>query len=304
MSITPVFVRHEYLLDPDTPLLLPGGSASLVQDWDAFAEDTGIPLEDCVTTPVLALPVPLPGAVVRDSLNLDALALPWLWRPERLALPVEGESFDHWTLRIGFEAVLNGLVDPETGQWLDALGAAGLDPEDGDSHRRAAAHLLGEPDQLVAGIPDLLWPGANAAPAGELADAFEVIHPQVAWGLAIDDLLEFLTAVQGDAMTTRDLAAAVDWAAGIAERVLDRMPQVDAGQPRLPAIMQAVARQADAGWRRYQLAQVTAVGGPWEFLLKTLREASEALAPARRVLEETLGELTGGQRAIAAGGER
>ena len=77
----PEYRNVTFLLDEDQPLILPGGSASLAEIWDAFFDQTGIKSEDCLSTPVVALPIPLGTNIASEDLVIETTAVPWLWKP-------------------------------------------------------------------------------------------------------------------------------------------------------------------------------------------------------------------------------
>lgn len=284
------FSFYPFLLDEGQTLLLPGGSAAIVKIWEDFAEQTGIPLEDCSCTPMVALPIPLVGAVVTETLSVDELWLPWLWMPERLGKPAEGESSTHWQLRVALETVLNGLYDSDRGEWIDALGVVGLDSDDVDVLNRAGAHLLGEPDPLLATLPDTLYPQANVKPAWELADQLVDLQPSIAWHAAAKDLAGFLDAQAESSATSRELAGAAEWACTIGERVLADTPPATAGQPTPAKLLRAVRQTSVPTWKKYQKNQVTADGGPFQYLHKVfddiVRETEPAVEHYRSVLDD------------------
>ncbi|KAB1661650.1 hypothetical protein F8O07_07015 [Pseudoclavibacter sp. CFCC 13796] len=297
------FAHYPFLLDEGQTLLLPGGSAAIVKLWDDFAEQTGIPLEDCSCTPMVALPIPVAGAVVTESLNIDELWLPWLWMPERLGRPTEGESSSHWQLRVALETVLNGLYDSDLGEWVDALGVVGLDSTDADVLNRAAAHLLGDPDQLLSTLSDTLYPHANMRPAWEIADQLEPLHPSIAWHAAAKDLAAFLDVQAETASTARELANAAEWACTIGGRIFSNTPPAAPGQPTPAKLLKAVQETSVPTWKKYQKNQVTAEGGPFQYLHRVfdtiVRETEPAVEHYRTFLDADEPE----QQAIEAGSD-
>ncbi|WP_028245480.1 hypothetical protein [Pseudoclavibacter soli] len=296
----PVYQFFPFILEEGEQLILPGGSAALVKHWDDFTEQTGISRDATAESPMLALPLPVSGGILSEDLVIDALWLPWLWRPERLATRLDGETPDHWLLRNALETTLNGLYQPEQGEWLDALAVVGLDSEEAATYERAARHLLGEPDELLTSLPDLLYPQANASVAADLADQLEPIYPAVAWHLAADDILELLASVQANADSTRDLVSAAEWVIAVSQRVFADLPTLEAGKPTSLAVLEAVLRTSVPTWPKYQLAQVAAAGGPWAFFVHVFEEIRDTTQPAADIYTHLIDQSMPGTAAQPA----
>lgn len=213
--------RCVFLTAPGEPLLTvrtPHAVEDLVLSrrlrWCAA---TGQSLGDLVTTPLVAIPIPIYRELDGDEpapgqydarrqfprVHPSALRHPLFWLPERLAarqLFSDGsaETDEEWAVRVVIECTEAGLYDDATGSWYDVLASAGIDVDDPVDEARVESWQQGHPDPVLDSIDlgvhldivDRDWAMAFTA---------ELLIPlkQATWSRLAGDLLrdfEFLSA--------------------------------------------------------------------------------------------------------------
>lgn len=118
-----------FLCEPGEPLVSPTPPLLAAQRAIDMHQTFGLPVVSSLwcATPIPAYP--LGQAPTVESLRHPLLWLPdQMWRRRALDDNTRMEDDDEWAARIGFEMTAAGLYDTGSGEWVDVLDAAGLDP--------------------------------------------------------------------------------------------------------------------------------------------------------------------------------
>ena len=201
--------RHRYLIEPGVGVFTTANLMELADRTKEFLDDTGLPPEGVVVSPVVQVPIPvIDAAGSRVQATADMMWFPLFWLPpqigaRRMMLGDDGsdrpETVTEWTVRVMSMCAVAGLFDPASGTWLDALSTVGLDADDEAVQARVVAWQAGgeDPDLDRIDFTELLEEGqAEAAAEAVLPLIPDLLGAQYA--LTAEELSESITAVLDD----------------------------------------------------------------------------------------------------------
>ena len=203
--------RHQYLVEPGAGVFTTASLMDLADRTKEFLDDTGLPAESVVVSPVVQLPIPvIDPAGSRVQAEPDMMWFPMFWLPpqvgaRRMMPGDDGDDSDRpetvteWTVRVMSMCAASGLFDPVSGTWLDALSTVGLDADSEEVQARVISWQAGgaDPDLDRIDFTDLLVEGqAEAAAEAVLPLIPELLGAQYA--LTAEEISESVTAVLDD----------------------------------------------------------------------------------------------------------
>ncbi len=163
------FRRRPFLLEPGDTLLLEPDPIRVMVNFGRFAEETGIPTSNLVTSRLCALPVPTGNIRSWPQVRPEATFLPLLWLPPHLAerksyvigddgfahainavdagqREVYEESDENWVARVALELTAAGFYDTSSATWLDVMALIGIDLDTDEGLERVRSWLGGASD--------------------------------------------------------------------------------------------------------------------------------------------------------------
>ena len=202
--------RHQYLIEPDAGVFTTPSLMELGDRIKEFLNDTALPPEKVIVTPVVQIPLPVTNGPADGRVQAAAVMMwfPLFWLPQhvgaRRTIPEEDgqgrpESNAEWAVRVMSMCAAAGLFDPATGTWLDALSTVGLDADDDDVQARVQTWQAGgaDPDLDRIDLTDLFLEGeADAAGEAALLITPDLLGAQYA--LTASEISESIAAMMGD----------------------------------------------------------------------------------------------------------
>lgn len=202
-------LRRTALAEPGEQLLLSQSPLMAATRLDKWSDYTGIPVEMNVSSPLVAVPVPIypqqweqgqrrwPAAVA------EAMWHPLMWLPPKLAgryiIDADTEPDDVWAVRVAYELSAAGIYDPDTGSWLDMLSTVDVNIDTPADVERVSRWLSGAKDADLDGLNlDALLaqtPAAADDPDWAVHQACDEIDQLkvIAWATAAETLLDHAT---------------------------------------------------------------------------------------------------------------
>lgn len=155
--------RRDFLVEPGAGVVLSADLDEYLLNYTRFLNETGLSENDVVSSPVVMIPIP---QAVKDSndvpLRWDGvepgmLWHPFFWLPPSVSLRAQivnadGESQvetdEQYLIRVIVQCVSSGVLDVESGTWLDVPSYYGVDIEDPEVLDRLVAWHGGSDDEL------------------------------------------------------------------------------------------------------------------------------------------------------------
>lgn len=155
--------RREFLVGPGEGVALSPDLDSYVDRYERFLDATGLTPADVVASPVVRIPIPQGvkdshGHPLRwDGVKLDVLWHPFFWLPASVALRAHVldesgvervETSEEYLIRVIVQCVSAGLLDVDSGTWLDVPSSYGIDVDAPDVRARLDQWERGASDPL------------------------------------------------------------------------------------------------------------------------------------------------------------
>lgn len=155
--------RREFLVEPGSGVALSPDIDNYLDRRAQFIQLTGLSPSDLVSSPLVRIPIPQGmkdphGVPLRwDGVKPEALWHPFFWLPASVALRArvvdeDGreriESDEEYLIRVIVQCVQAGLLEVDTGTWLDVPSKFGIDVDDPDTRARLVRWEQGAEDPL------------------------------------------------------------------------------------------------------------------------------------------------------------
>lgn len=239
--------RRAFLTEPGDALVLARTALSIVERYSAFTSESGLDGQYVVSTPLVAVPMPIASKAAgprgwSPDLNPALFWHPLFWLPPRVALryrfdsesdvpDIETES--EWAVRVALEVTLSELYSPVEGTWLDILAFYGLDIETHEVQDRVRAWLAGEPDETLDSIdlsPLIDLPNDEHWALESTAELLPSLRP-ASWALIANDLAETAGELTLESVSAAEGTAQVATLVNLALGTLNDVPASDEGLP-------------------------------------------------------------------------